>query len=178
MRVVEFQPPEYAEIPDNQPVLFLAGPIQGAPFWQKEIIRYLQTPDRTDEVVHVTNPRRDGPLEGNFGEEKYLEQVTWEEFYLLRAAEFGGIIFWFAKKDPSQPYEPGRAYAQTTRIELGEALGWKRYKPSINITIGIEPGYSGSERYIRFKARQHNLKVYSHIGDTCLDALRKMGLHG
>lgn len=175
---MERQPPEYAEIPDNQPVLFLAGPIQGAPFWQKETIRYLETLNSSKEEVHVANPRRDGPLEGNFDEEKYLQQVTWEELHLLRAAKCGGVVFWFAKKDPEQPYEPERAYAQTTRIELGEAFGWKRYKPSMNISIGIEPGYSGSERYIRFKARQHNLKVYSHIGDTCLDALRKMGLHG
>jgi len=66
---------------------------------------------------------------------------------------------------------PGRAYAQTSRFELGE---WKaRYERSgIKLAIGIEKGF-GNERYIRRRLGQDcpDLPVFSSLNETCSAAV-------
>ncbi len=47
-------------------------------------------------------------------------------------------------------YPEGRAYAQTTRIELGETLGRYYHNPDLRFVVGFEKGYvGGSEGYVR-----------------------------
>ncbi|MEO2088207.1 MAG: nucleoside 2-deoxyribosyltransferase domain-containing protein, partial [Gemmataceae bacterium] len=103
-------PPHY---PDPAgPVVFLAGPIQGAPPWQADAIRHLH---ELLPELHVANPRR-GYSPGEFD---YAAQVDWETHHLRRAAAGGVILFWLAKE---HTHFCERAYAQTTRFELAE---WK-----------------------------------------------------
>ncbi len=62
---------------------------------------------------------------------------------------------------------PGRAYAQTSRIELGE---WKvrHERDRVKMAIGIERGFSG-ERYIRRRFGQDcpDVPILSNLTDTC-----------
>lgn len=158
------------EIKKNEPLIFLAGPIQGAPDWQNDAVSIMESPHgqrttRTD--THVANPRRDYINE----EFIYGAQVAWEKAGLQRAAKNGAIIFWFAAQDPSQPYEQDRAYAQTSRIEFGRVLGWHDYNPDINIFVGIDEGYKGSERYYKTCAEEKGLRVYSTLEGVTLNAL-------
>ncbi len=82
-------------------------------------------------------------------------------------------VFWFAARDKDLPYEEGRAYAQTSRIEIGKVLGWKDYEPQIKVAVGFEPTYTslggGSERYIRDECRLYSMPVH--------DSLEAMQLH-
>ncbi len=124
-------------LPLDGPLVFLAGPIQGAPDWQSDAVR------RIGELapgLDVANPRRGYPP----GAFDYPAQVDWETHHLRHAGAYGVILFWLAAE--AVPV-PGRAYAQTSRFELAE---WKvrHERDGARLVVGIEPGFSGV-RYVR-----------------------------
>lgn len=149
-------PPDYLDI--EGPLVFLAGPIQGAPRWQDSAIRIIRL---EDEGLHIANPRRGAFLDSDF---VYNEQVDWETHYLRRAAEDGAILFWLAKE---AEHSCDRAYAQTAGFELGE---WQneRKRSKAMVAVGIEPGFT-NERYIRRRLSQGHpgLPVYPTLEETC-----------
>jgi hypothetical protein len=121
------------------PLVFLAGPIQGAPDWQAEAVRWFAA---EAPGITVASPRHDY-LPGEFD---YAAQVDWETLHLRRAAERGVILFWLAREAVSIP---GRSYAQTSRFELAE---WKvrHERDGVRLVVGVEDGFSGA-RYIRHR---------------------------
>jgi hypothetical protein len=133
------QPPDITEVAG--PVIFLAGPIQGAPLWQPEAAGMVYQ----DSDIVVASPRKDYP-EGTF---VYEKQVDWETHFLRRAAIYGAVMFWLARQTEETP---GRSYAQTSRFELAETK-IKHERDGINLVVGIESGF-GNERYIRRKFGQ------------------------
>lgn len=139
-------------------VVFLAGPIQGAPNWQA-----LATELLDGEDVVIANPRSPE------WHQQYYEQVEWETHHLLRAAARGVILFWCAKEDK---HTCDRAYAQTTRLELGEWLTRQALsKDKINLALGVEPGFT-NERYIRHRLRNRPMHISSTLDNTCAIALQ------
>ncbi|HYF61665.1 MAG TPA: nucleoside 2-deoxyribosyltransferase domain-containing protein [Herpetosiphonaceae bacterium] len=153
-----FLPPERPAI--SGPLIFLAGPIQGAPPWQDEAARLLlaAAPD-----LWVASPRR--PRRDDFS---YAEQVDWETWHLRRAAEAGVIVFWLARE---VEHSCERAYAQTTRFELAE---WKlrHERDGARLAVGIEAGFSG-ERYIRRRLGQDcpGIPICASLEATCQAAI-------
>jgi hypothetical protein len=144
------------DLAPDEPLLFLAGPIQGAPDHQMTFAR-LVLQRRPDFVV--ATPRV--PVEIDRATFDYDRQVDWEERHLWRAAQVGGVAFWFAAQDPTLPHREGRAYAQTTRIEIGMVVGWSRFM-AVNLAVGFEPQYAGgSERYIRRMLQRNGIAVAS-----------------
>ena len=92
--------------------------------------------------IVVANPRRAVDRADDFSTEGYEQQVAWGvEIPGRQAARQGAILFWLAKE---HLHFCDRAYAQTTRFELGE---WLNAAPA-SVVVGIEPGFSG-ERYIK-----------------------------
>lgn len=156
-------PPFYPNISGS--VVFLAGPIQGAN-WQPQAIEYLQTHAPT---LNIASPRRDY-LENEF---VYEKQVDWETYYLNKAAREGVIMFWLAKE---LIHTCDRAYAQTTRFELGE---WKaRYEQgNVKIVLGIEKGFSNS-RYIyrRFSQDCPKIHICNTLEETCQEAIKQIAI--
>lgn len=149
--------PEYKEA--NYPLVFLAGPIQGADDWQAQAIDTLHT---LDSSITIASPRRtvwENPETFNHG-----EQVDWETHHLREAGMHGVIIFWLAKQSELTKH---RAYAQTTRAELFE---WKEkhIHSGAGLVLGIEPGFSG-ERYIRRRFEQDcpDIPIHTTLQDTC-----------
>lgn len=160
----ELNAPEYPRLQDSMPLVFLAGPIQGAPDWQSRIIQGLSHLHQDD--ITVANPRRN-VLPENFD---YDEQVFWERAHLRRAIKHGAAVFWLAKQDPSLPYKDGRPYAQTTRFEAGMAyLAKAEDRPHFTLTLGIEPGYEGSDKYYRSMARELGIPMFSRLEDVEID---------
>lgn len=169
--IYEYSPPKELNIEAPDPAIFLAGPIQGAPNWQQEAVTMFAALNyERGGDVHVLNPRRE-TLEGDFN---YLEQVDWELDGLQKAAKFGSVLFWFAARDLKSKAQKDRCYAQTSRVEFGMLTGWLDYVPSINVSIGIEPGYIGSEKYFRKRAHDYRMPVFSSLEDTCRDALNAL----
>ena len=149
------RPPDFPPIAG--PLVFLAGPIQGAPPWQAEAIRLLG-----DLVphVHVANPRREY-LSGEFA---YDAQVDWETHHLRRAADDGVILFWLARE---AVHDCGRAYAQTTRFELAE---WKvrHERDGARLVVGIEDGFTGA-KYVRRRLAQDcpAVPLFAPLEEAC-----------
>lgn len=148
--------PEYISNVEK-PVVFLAGPIQGAVDWQSEAIKIMQA--KGNDII-IASPRR-ASFEKDF---KYDEQVDWETHFLNEAAEKGVIVFWLAKE---HEHIAGRDYAQTSRFELAE---WKvkHQLQGVKLVVGIEPGFSG-ERYIRKRLAQDcpDIQIQSSLEATC-----------
>ncbi len=156
-----FVPPEY--ISSVQKVIFLAGPIQGAPDWQSDAIDILTTfkPD-----IYIASPRR--KITEGFN---YNEQVDWETENLRKAGKNGVIMFWLAKE---QDQIPGRSYAQTSRAELFE---WKvrHERDGTKIVVGIEEGFSGL-KYIRRRFSQDcpDVPILDSLKETCTKVLEML----
>lgn len=149
------EPPEIVDVEGC--IIFLAGPIQGAPDWQSEAIKIIH---ELDSGIVIASPRKDYQ-EGTF---VYEKQVDWETHYLNRSAKFGAIMFWLAVQTEATP---GRDYAQTSRFELGE---WKRehQHSGIKLILGIEKGF-GNASYIRRRFGQDcpDVPLLDTLRSTC-----------
>ena len=152
-------PPNYETI--NGKLVFLAGPIQGAPDWQQEAIDYfkIRVPN-----LNVASPRRHIERKGEFSPEMYNEQVDWETHHLRRASQDGAIMFWLARE---AQHDCGRAYAQTSRFELGE---WKtrHERDGTKLVVGIAEGFT-NRRYLMRRLSQDcpEVPVCSTLEETC-----------
>lgn len=153
------QPPEIVGV--DRPVVFLAGPIQGAPDWQSEAAATIHD---IDPLVIVASPRKQY-TEGTF---VYEQQVDWETHFLRTAGRIGAIGFWLA----AQTIEtPGRAYAQTSRFELAEWKMRHEYEGA-HLTVGIEEGF-GNARYIRRRFSQDcpDVTITDSLPEMCRNAV-------
>lgn len=157
-----FYPPHQVSVTD-QPLVFLAGPIQGTTNWQARAVELIGA---VAPGIAIANPRREY-LPGDF---VYAAQVDWETFMLRQAANNGVILFWLAKETE---HNPERAYAQTTRFELAEWATRAQFDRNVRLVVGIEEGYSGA-RYVRHRLRQDCpwLVIHSELQQTCLAAAR------
>jgi len=160
-------PPQYLEHIES-PLIFLAGPIQGAYDWQSKAIDLIskKAPD-----LYIASPRRNLRAKyskGDFTAELYAEQVDWETFHLRKAGENGVVLFWLAKEFE---HHCDRAYAQTTRFELAE---WKvrHERDKSKLVIGIEEGFTNA-KYIRRRFSQdcQDIIIRQTLEDTCNDAI-------
>ncbi len=151
------------------PVVFLAGPIQGAVSWHEEAIRRLTA---ASDFLHIASPRRPLDAERDFTEAMYNEQVDWEGRYLRRAARNGVVLFWLAA-ERRENHRCDRSYAQTTRFELAE---WKERhaRDGTPLVVGIEAGFSGA-RYLRRRFAQDcpAVPVLDRLDDTCCAAVER-----
>lgn len=175
------RPPDFYE--NHGPVVFLGGPIQGAPPWHKDAIDIIHD---IDERIVIACPAKDYPP----GEFVYEKQVDWETMYLNAAAygEYrkrriaqvaGGIMFWLAaqvEEIREEGEEFPRAYAQTTRQELGEWRNEKKHNDHIKMAVGIEKGF-GNARYIRRRLEQDTptVPILDNLEDTCRAITRLIG---
>lgn len=137
--------------------IFLAGPCQGSPEWQKEIEESFPSLG-----VTLLNPRRENMGDGP---EYYQEQLLWETEH-LNAADI--IMFWF----PQEAYHvEGRDYGQTTRAELSEWIEKSKVcrKP---IVIGIDPGIPGA-RYFKERASEYGIPVFDTLQEVVTVVAKK-----
>lgn len=155
-------PPNIVET--HGPVIFLAGPVQGAPDWQAAAVIHIQ---QASGSIHIASPRKDY-APGEFVHEK---QLDWETCYLRQAAREGVILFWLARE---VEHLCDRCYAQTTRFELAE---WKvrHERDGARIVVGIEQGFSGA-RYIRRRLEQDcpGIPIFTSLAETCAAAVAKI----
>ncbi len=144
-----------------EPSIFLAGPIQDTGDWQKKAIGILRILDKTVKIACPRRPEWNKSC-------NYNEQVDWETFHLEQAGTNGVIMFWLANQ---HGHNPDRAYAQTSRFELGE---WKAKAEiaEVKIALGIEHGFSG-KRYIMHRLKQDlpEIRVLHDLESTCKEAL-------
>lgn len=135
-------PPAYADYAKveycGDCTVFLAGPIQGSIDWQAQACKNLDFPSLN---LVVANPRRSDKT----WEFQFDQQVDWEVFHLDKAAEKGTVLFYLAKE---AEHNCERAYAQTTRFELGWFMAMHKAGRCKNLVICYETGFTGL-RYIK-----------------------------
>lgn len=153
------QPPEIVKT--DGPLIFLAGPIQGAPDWQTEAASIIH--DINSSII-VASPR------GDYSESAFIyeKQVDWETHFLRVAGRVGAIAFWLASQAEDTP---GRAYAQTSRFELAEWKMRHEYEGA-KLTIGIEEGF-GNTRYIKRRFYQDcpDVMIADNLPEMCRNAI-------
>lgn len=157
-------PPSYQSLVG--PLVFLAGPIQGARPWQDEAGRLLE---RLKPGLWVASPRR--PHFDKLDAAGYAEQVDWESAHLSRAAAEGAILFWLAQE---HEHDPSRAYAQTTRFELAEWVTRRAMGDTVKLVVGIEEGFPGA-RYIRHRLAATDVPLATSLEETCQLAVALLG---
>lgn len=151
-------PIEYRPI--KGPLIFLAGPIQGTSDW------------RSCAIDTITALRPNIEIASPLAYENSLipqnEQANWEMYHLNRAGLYGATFFWLANETE---HNCSRAYAQTTRFELGE---WKAKSKLMNMTIivGMDTDFSGGW-YIRQRLERSfpDQQIYSTLEETCKGAV-------
>jgi len=154
-------PPEIVSVEGG--VIFLAGPIQGASLWQEDAARIIGA---LDDGIIIACPRRNVFDGGDF---RYQSQIDWETHYLRLAGRRGVVLFWLAKE---HKHDCDRAYAQTSRFELGE---WKvrHERDGAKLVLGIEPGFT-NERYIHHRMAQDcpEVAIHESLDEACRAAIR------
>jgi hypothetical protein len=141
------------------PLIFLAGPILGAPNWQAAAVRKIQ---RINRDIDIASPRTPPPFHGDG-----VKQVQWETKHLRLAAKRGCILFWLA---PEKHHLCNRAYAQTTRFELAEWLVCSRVFEA-KIAVGAHPSFPGYNYIKQRLANEYpNIPLHSTLEATCATA--------
>lgn len=134
----------------DKKIVFLAGPIKGAPDWQAQAIK-----DLADLDVYVANPRRENVINFNLD-----LQVNWESRFLAAADV---IMFWIP---PKVADVPGRDYAQTSRFELAEWMAKTYFNHTRKqVVVGIDNTFFGKS-YIVKRLEAENVSVYSTYTET------------
>ena len=162
------------ELYECEKLIFLAGPIIGAPFWQDSAIDIIQGLDSEINIACPTphenvNKRhwKDNPLEvRDFV--RYANdwpEVEWQERYINQAREGGCLLFWLPRQED---FDTDYNYARTTRSEIAEQL----YLPG-NLVVGNDHAFQGAD-YIRYKLRKHRPEtvICDTLEQTCREAVR------
>ncbi|MBO4294429.1 MAG: hypothetical protein J5896_03175 [Alphaproteobacteria bacterium] len=141
----------------DKKIVFLAGPIKGAPDWQSQAVK-----DLADLDIYVANPRRENVMNFNLD-----LQVNWESRFLGLADV---IMFWIP---PKVADVAGRDYAQTSRFELAEWMAKTNYNQTRKkVVVGIDEAFFGKS-YIIKRLKAENVRVYDTYAET-LDEVRAL----
>lgn len=153
-------PPEIVDI--SQPVIFLAGPVQGAADWQTQAIEFIH--GQHPEII-IANPRKVVP-EDLFN---HTIQSDWELHYLQKASVGGCILFWLAKEETHNCERP---FAKTTGQEYGFFIG-KCFYDRANIAVGCHARYPSRKYSIHLlKKYGRGAIMHNDLFDTCQTAIR------
>lgn len=158
------------------PLIFLAGPIRGAPVWQDQAIDMLIS---ADPEVTVVTPRRG--VRSNFSEfvleessARYFRQREFEWDYMLRAGEQpdvqGAIMFWLPEECD---HSCEKAYGAMTRVELGQWMTRYQFNPGVRFCLGTDNKFSEIDTILYDLSRHApNKTAFFKLRETCEEALR------
>ncbi len=157
---------------NQAPLVFLAGPIKGAPIWQDEAIKILLS---YPSHLMVASPRRSVSPEFQQyvvqGDNSYFpRQRAWERHYLDIASKQGAILFWL----PGEiEHSCEKAYGAMTRVELGQWTTKLNLDRTLPICIGSDGKFSELDtiKYdLSLDAPEIELK--NTLEETCFEATR------
>jgi hypothetical protein len=163
-----FESPQPIILPEDRPLVFLEGPVQGSPDWQTPLAHRLL--DRIPNLA-VASPRPIKEHEDNLTSKDAVtkelasdHQVAYEFIARQQTFKFGVTALWWAAQDLSLPYKEGRRYAKTTHVENGELWGWIAAHEEYGFVTGFDPNFKAgpdnSKDYIL--RNQHFLNIPVH----------------
>lgn len=153
----------------NVSLIYLLGPIKGAPNWHDNAIELIYSYNPNAHVACPSVRLREDYTRGLnlFISRSKGEHDEWEKYHLNRANKKGCILFWFPKEISHKSY---KIYAQSATIHLGR-ISILRRESKIKAAFGIEPGFFG-EGDLRGILRMDDpdVKVFSTLEETCKEA--------
>lgn len=154
------------------PLIFLAGPIRGAPNWQDKAVEFLLSQEPN---LIVASPRRGirnkiAPYIAKGDENHFSRQREWERYYLDIASKTGAIMFWLPGE---KNHKCSKVYGATTRVELGQWMTAYRYDKSTRFCVGSDGNFHELrtiEYDLKMDAPEKEIK--KTLNETCIEALR------
>jgi len=156
----------------KEPLIFIAGPIRGAPNWQDEAIGILLSQESS---LTVASPRRgvrdkisSWVIDGD--EDYFPRQRAWERHYLDIASRRGAVLFWLPGEEE---HKCEKVYGAMTRVELGQWMTHYSYDDSVRFCIGSD-GRFKEMRTIIFDLQidAPDKIINPTLEETCNEALR------
>lgn len=153
------------------PLIFLAGPIRGAPNWQDNAVTILLEKEKN---LMIASPRR-GIREAiaqyvvNGDDAYFPRQRAWERHYLDLAAKTGAILFWL----PGEvEHKCEKAYGAMTRVELGQWMTKSKQDKSVRWCIGSDGKFSELNTLLYdLSLDAPEKEVKKTLEETCAEAL-------
>lgn len=161
---------------DVNKLIFLAGPIRGAPNWQDEAIRILLP--KNSELI-IATPRRG--IRESFagsvlpGDNNYFKrQRLWERHYLETASKRGAILFWLPGE---AEHNCAKSYGAMTRLELGQWMTNYRHDNRVRFCVGSDGKFSELDIIrIDLALDAPDKRILGTLEETCDEALRLYNL--
>lgn len=164
-------PKHYVEI-GKSPLIFLAGPCKGAPFWQEEAIDRIISLDKNILIVSPRHLKRQD-LNGRVmagDNSRFHRQRAWERHYLDLASKKGAIMFWLPGEEK---HDCGKVYGSMTRLELGQCMTNYRNDRAYRFCVGSDgrfPDMHTIEYDLSLDAPDK--KILGELDETCREAVR------
>ena len=154
------------------PIIFLAGPIRGAPTWQDDAICYLFSQEPN---LIIVSPRWGiRPAIADFitdGDESFFpRQRAWERHYLKIAGDTGVIMFWLPNEEV---HDCKKAYGAMTRYELAQASTIYSMNKNYKFCVGSD-GLFSELNTIQYDLSidAPDIEVKGSLFETCDEALK------
>lgn len=156
----------------DAPLIYLAGPAKGAPYWQDEAIDILSSCNINNLII--VSPRelvneidKKDILKGD--ETYFQRQRAWELYYMGVASEKGAIMFWL----PGEiEHNCQKSYGAMTRVELGECMANYKHNNNFGFCIGSD------EKFSELNTIKYDLNIYAPdkkivgtLEETCKNAI-------
>jgi hypothetical protein len=162
-------PKSYVEI--NSPIIFLAGPIKGAPNWQDEAaeIIFSKKPNTT-----IASPRwgiRD-KIEKYvvIGIENYFQRTrAWERHYLEISSKNGAIMFWLPKEEN---HNCQKVYGAMTRLELGQWMTRYSFDKNVRFCVGSDGFSEINTIAYDLSIDAPDISIKTSLEETCNEAIK------
>lgn len=157
----------------QKPLIFLAGPIRGAPRWRDVALRYILN-SRND--IYIATPEKniyDNDLKAfaiKSGDSYLSRQREWERHYLNHASIRGAIMFWLPQE---VAHNCDVAYGSITKLELGQWMTKFNSNKNLRIAIGCDGNFS-EWHTIKYDLSQDapEIKIKNTLEETCDEAIR------
>ena len=153
------------------PLIFLAGPIRGAPNWHDDAIEIILSSAKNITVASPSRALKES-LRGHLlnGDESFHGQRAWERYYLDIASRNGTIMFWLPGEEN---HNCEKAYGAMTRIELGQWMTNYKHDKSLRIVMGSDGKFSELDT-IKFDLSLDapDKRILGSLEATCLEAIR------
>ena len=160
----------------REPLIFLAGPINGAPNWQDEAVELLFSQNPS---LVIASPRREvrneiEPYIATGDEDYFPRQRAWERHYLDISSKTGAILFWLPGE---KKHDCQKVYGAMTRLELGQWMTRYSYDRSVRFCVGSD-GYFPELHTIEYDLRLDapDKEIRKTLAETCVEALQLVHL--
>jgi hypothetical protein len=164
-------PKNYVEV--DAPLIFLAGPIKGAPEWHDETMNFIseKAPELTSACPYMREPKenlKQYVVNGDWS--RFTRNRMWERHYLDIASKKGAIMFWL----PGEVnHKCEKSYGSMTRLEFGECLSDYRNDNSHSFCVGSDGKFSDLQQLLYdMSLDAPDKKMFFSLEETCDEAIK------